>query len=117
MAASWVSALTVAIIVLFSNVSPPSALRLSCNSASDGRGEQGRRSPIRSARPVRHSEAIDDRSEVFHFAREAKWDVCGGRAHGLRRDPVYTGRSIQSWRTCLAIGGPSERRPWSVSYR
>lgn len=52
--------------------------------------------------------SIDDRRLNFQFGCEIAWEIRRGRKGRILRNPNYTGRTPDFWRSCDAIAGPGE---------
>ncbi|MBI4398897.1 MAG: TldD/PmbA family protein [Candidatus Omnitrophica bacterium] len=59
--------------------------------------------------------SIDDERASFQIGAEIGWHIRGGKIKGMFRHPVFSGRSIDFWRSCDAIAGPKEWVLWGFS--
>lgn len=58
--------------------------------------------------------SIDDRRESFRFECEAAWEIKGGKRTRIYRNPSYTGRTLEFWRSCDGIGVASLYENWGT---
>jgi TldD protein len=58
--------------------------------------------------------SIDDRRHNFQFGCEAAYEITGGQRGRLYRNSSYAGRTVDFWRSCDALGGPSDWVVWGV---
>ncbi len=58
--------------------------------------------------------SIDDKRINFQFGTEVGWLVEDGEIKGMIKNPTYTGSTLQFWRSCDGIAGPSEWKMWGV---
>jgi TldD protein len=56
--------------------------------------------------------SIDSRRLQFQFATEAAWEIVEGERGRLLRNPGYSGRTPEFWRSLDAICSPEEWRLW-----
>jgi len=57
--------------------------------------------------------SIDDMRVNFQFGPEAAWEIVDGSLSRMVKNPVYTGRSLDFWRSCDAIAG-RDRDEWAM---
>lgn len=58
---------------------------------------------------------IDDRRETFRFECEIAREISGGKLGKVYRNPVYSGRTLNFWRSCDAVGNASLYQNWGTS--
>lgn len=58
---------------------------------------------------------IDDRRETFRFECEFAQEISGGKLGKVYRNPVYSGRTLDFWRSCDAVGNASLYQNWGTS--
>jgi TldD protein len=58
--------------------------------------------------------SIDDRRLNFQFGTQNGWEIRDGKRLRLVKNALYRGRTPEFWRSCDAVAGPSEWRPWGV---
>ncbi|MBI4971167.1 MAG: TldD/PmbA family protein [Candidatus Omnitrophica bacterium] len=59
--------------------------------------------------------SIDDERSTFQIGAEIGWHIRRGKIAGMFRSPVYSGRSIDFWRSCDAIAGKKEWVLWGFA--
>jgi len=58
--------------------------------------------------------SIDDRREKFQLGGEIAWSIKGGKRGQIYKSPVYSGTTLDFWRSCDRIAGPEEYRIWGT---
>ena len=58
--------------------------------------------------------SIDDRRLNFQFGTQNGWEIRDGKRLRLVKNALYAGRTPEFWRSCDAVAGPSEWRPWGI---
>jgi TldD protein len=58
---------------------------------------------------------IDDRRETFRFECEIAREISSGKLGKIYRNPVYSGRTLDFWRSCDALGDASLYRNWGTA--
>ncbi|HPQ39411.1 MAG TPA: TldD/PmbA family protein [bacterium] len=58
--------------------------------------------------------SIDDRRESFRFECEAAWEIKSGKRGKIYRNPAYTGRTLDFWRSCDAVGHAALYENWGT---
>lgn len=58
---------------------------------------------------------IDDRRDTFRFECEIAREISGGKLGKIYRNPVYSGRTLDFWRSCDALGDGSLYRNWGTA--
>ncbi len=59
--------------------------------------------------------SIDDERASFQISAEVGWQIKRGKIKGMFRHPVFSGRSIDFWRSCDAIAGAKEWVLWGFA--
>lgn len=59
--------------------------------------------------------SIDDVRLAFQFSCEIAWKIENGRVGRMHRNPVYSGRTPQFWRSCDGVGDRSTWRLWGLA--
>jgi TldD protein len=57
---------------------------------------------------------IDDRRDTFRFECELAREIRGGKLGRIYRNPVYSGRTLDFWRSCDAIGDATLYQNWGT---
>ena len=58
--------------------------------------------------------SIDDRRLNFQFGTQNGWEIVDGERRRLVRNPLYSGRTPEFWRSCDSVAGPQEWAMWGV---
>ncbi len=58
--------------------------------------------------------SIDDRRLQFQFGCEIAWEIRDGRRVRMLKNPIYSGRTIEFWNSCIAIAGEEHWVLWGV---
>jgi len=58
--------------------------------------------------------SIDDRREKFQLGGEIAWEIKGGKRGQIYKNPVYSGTTVEFWRSCNRICGPEAYTIWGT---
>jgi TldD protein len=58
--------------------------------------------------------SIDDKRVNFQFGCELAWEIKGGKLGRMLRNPNYSGRTVDFWSSCDAVGGPDDWEVWGT---
>jgi len=58
--------------------------------------------------------SIDDKRESFRFECEIAWEIKKGKLGKMYHSPSYTGRTLEFWRSCDAVGRSELYENWGT---
>ncbi|MEW5701494.1 MAG: TldD/PmbA family protein [Candidatus Zixiibacteriota bacterium] len=58
--------------------------------------------------------SIDDRREKFQLGGEIAWEIKNGQRGQIYKNPVYSGTTVEFWRSCDRICGPEAYTIWGT---
>lgn len=58
--------------------------------------------------------SIDDRRENFQLGGEIAWEIKNGKRGQIFKNAVYSGTTVDFWKSCDRICGPEEYRIWGT---
>jgi TldD protein len=58
--------------------------------------------------------SIDDRREKFQLGGEIAWEIKDGKRGQIYKNPVYSGTTVDFWRSCDRVCGPEAYTIWGT---